>query len=250
MMPATIDHVCFPQPAPDSYVWKYYDLPYFIDLLLKREINLARSDLFEDPYESTLPKALYDGIKSDNFFDLIPEEHRDKMKASLDRVQARNRKANFVSCWYLNNNESVAMWKLYAKTKNSVAIKCRYDTLVQQLPQNCFIGRVNYIDYETTAFPMNNLYYPVMHKRLEYSYESEVRIVSTDVETIIHDDHVPPKNIKIGVDMNILLDSVFVSPGCSSFFPDVVNDILEKFVISKTVIKSKLFDPPAHRFLE
>jgi hypothetical protein len=40
-----------------------------------------------------------------------------------------------------------------------------------------YVGCVNYIDYETQSFKVGSILYPVMHKRLSFAHENEVRLV-------------------------------------------------------------------------
>ena len=77
----------FPQPEDASVrVWRYLDLPRFIWLLSSGALAFARVDSLEDPFEGSIPPAVYDEWKSHNP-DLIATARRGL------------RKQAFVSCW-------------------------------------------------------------------------------------------------------------------------------------------------------
>ena len=130
------------------------------------------------------------------------------------------------------------MWKLYSKTKNSLAIKCKYSNLVSGLPDSVYIGLVNYYDYEKDVIPFNNLFYYVMSKRKEYEYEREVRSVYAVTELS------QEKSKKFKINLMALIDEIYVSPSCSSYFAAVVEDIIKKYGYNFSVRKSELLKAP------
>lgn len=88
-MAATTEHPCFNQPDNDVFVWRYFELDKFIELLISGQLNFARADQFEDPYESCLSlqnynpeiiKLLLSQIPPDNKMKII----RSKFKFSQD----------------------------------------------------------------------------------------------------------------------------------------------------------------------
>ena len=57
----------------------------------------------------------------------------------------------FISCWHRSEYESAAMWKLYLKSDEGVAISTTCDRLSRCFkdgtPHDIFIGEVDYLDY-------------------------------------------------------------------------------------------------------
>ena len=47
---------------PNTIVWKYLDLPKFLDLLLSQKMLMSRSDKFEDQYEGTFSEPTFEEI--------------------------------------------------------------------------------------------------------------------------------------------------------------------------------------------
>src|SRR5712692_7426495 len=50
------------------------------------------------------------------------------------------------------------MWKLYASSNESVCILSSYRLLRLCLPQCVYVGEVNYINYDTQQFSVDNLF--------------------------------------------------------------------------------------------
>jgi hypothetical protein len=195
-----LEHPCFPQPTiPETKVWRYMDLSKLIDLLSRGELFLCRLDLLGDPHEGSITKP--------TFFDR--QVFLDKIAAPgatprIIELNQRNRMTTFVSCWYFDNFESEAMWRLYCSDNRGGAIQSTYSKLAQSLSSDPFlyIGLVNYIDYETEWFPSNNAYYAPMHKRKAFRHESEVRIMKHKPEKLLPPTEPDPDGIYIKWDFN------------------------------------------------
>jgi hypothetical protein len=87
------------------------------------------------------------------------------------------RKTMYVNRWHMAKHESQATWKLYTSMNDSICIRSTYEKLWQCLPENVYLGKVTYVDYEIEAFSSVNLLNPIMHKRSSFSHEQEVRAV-------------------------------------------------------------------------
>lgn len=88
---------------------------------------------------------------------------------------------NAVNCWHANEHESAAMWKLYLKSDEGIAIQSTYKRLKESIidDEDVLIGKVNYIDYETDIIDPNNQYGSLIHKRKSFEHEKEIRAVIT-----------------------------------------------------------------------
>ena len=182
----TTDHSALIKCEDDCIIWRYIDLEKFELLLRENALFLCRSDKFSDPFEGSIPKR-----ESEH----RAKTHRQRMteeKAILmDRVFADNhqksKKAFIVNCWNISTNESDAMWRLYLKTNEGVAIQSSYKRLYESLTLNeeeLLMSMVRYINYETdvwyhpTEYPNTNynFYVPLVHKRVEFIHENELRV--------------------------------------------------------------------------
>src|SRR5262249_52953837 len=108
--------------------------------------------------------------------------HAGEQEPELERLQ-RDRKALrgrvFLNCWHMNEYESAAMWKVYLRSNEGVAIQSTFGRLISCLGRerrfSIYIGRVAYIDYRTGVIPESSEYEPFLHKRKSFEYEREVR---------------------------------------------------------------------------
>ena len=59
------------------------------------------------------------------------------------------RKAVYLNCWYLNEHESEAMWRLCCPDGYGIAVQTTVHHLEQALdnPPSVKVGKVRYIDY-------------------------------------------------------------------------------------------------------
>lgn len=247
IMAANIDHPCFKQPEnTNARLWKYMDFTKFVSLISSSNIFLCRSDLFKDPYEGSFPKGNIN--LKDQLFSAIPPEHRENvMKRFYDHAKW-SRQWTYISCWHMNQHESAAMWDLYAKTEEAIAIETTYDKLMSSLPNDSLLGLVNYIDYENSLIPMNNAYYPYMNKRMSFEHEKEARIVMQKLPLNEGGFDINLVNDKSGefvnVDLNHLIDNIYVSPSASDWLTDLVAEVSKKYSLNASIIKSNLYVDP------
>lgn len=50
---------------------------------------------------------------------------------ALEQVQAQD--WMYISCWHMNEYESAAMWKLYAKSSDAIAIQTTFQKLCESI---------------------------------------------------------------------------------------------------------------------
>ena len=148
-MPANTSHPAFLQPADSAAkIWRYLDLAKYISLLKNRTLHFTRLDQFSDPFEGTITKRKYEEIvqiaaqgEADK---KIPWHWQGRYFEILMAMYRRAPRCHFVNCWHMNEHESEAMWKLYARSEYAVSIESTYARLVNVLPEKlhfgCFVG--------------------------------------------------------------------------------------------------------------
>lgn len=221
-----LEHPCFPQPGNTSVrVWRYLDLAKFIWLLENRKLYLSRLDLLNDPHEGTTPRLLA-LLRDQQFRDLGAEQ----LVAQIPNINQQSRKSLYVNCWHLGNTESEAMWRLYCPNDGGVAIQTTYEKLVASVENDrfCYIGAVTYIDYESQGFPLNNFFYPVMHKRASFAHEQEVRLVKTLSEYWGTPGRESPAGVTIDWAPEATVEAIYVNPYAPEFYHDVVCSIVRR----------------------
>ncbi|MNP34779.1 hypothetical protein D3C76_1280860 [compost metagenome] len=149
------------------------------------------------------------------------------------------------------------MWKLYAQTNEAIAIQTTYEKLHTLMPEACFIGELNYIDYKNDVIDIYNSFNPHMIKRNSFSHERELRALIQDNEASskaspdgkgrAHDySAVNEKNgISVTVNPTDLIQSICVAPMSPKWFKQLVKEIcINHEFDEKTIIVSELEDEP------
>jgi hypothetical protein len=108
------------EPPDDARVWRYLDLPKFIDLLNTSTLYLSRIAVLGDPFEGSYPRA--------NAVELLGDP-----MSRLGPVRRRGRDLWYVNCWHVNDHESAAMWELYAGRGAGLAVQTSYKALKESI---------------------------------------------------------------------------------------------------------------------
>lgn len=179
----------------DATLLRYMDFEKF-KLFLQNGLRLARADVFvkDDPFEGEYTEQVYAISRQ-----VFQEENgkRTYFSETLKKEVDRIRKHAFVSSWALGTSESVAMWRLYGHSKDSIAIKTTVGQIKNEIEHTlqgassetnslakCMkkqIVKVRYIDHRThedaaQLFKINDA--RILHyKNVGYQYEEEIRIL-------------------------------------------------------------------------
>lgn len=169
---------------------------------------------------------------------------------------ALGRNTSYASCWHLNDNESAATWRLYLQAAEGIAIRSTVDRFCRCFvgEESVEIGSVVYEDFQKLRIPLfGNVLSPSFIKRKSFEHEHEVRALywhTSDFSagmSSIQSGMIPPKRagFLIKVELEVLVDSVYVSPTCPSWFGDLVRAMLKKSGLSSIqVVSSDLASRP------
>lgn len=176
------------EPNDDTIIWKYLELPKFLDLLIKSRIFLCRVDKFRDPYEG--------------YFKLSPSRNNSTKHLSFSYNIIKLKQYAYVDCWHMSEIESAAMWDIYSKSKEGVAICCKFKDLKECLntdhlkpdhnisPNDQEVrissGKIKYKDPKASG-PFNpyDHYFPFFLKRKSFDFEKELRLIFLDQNNYI-----------------------------------------------------------------
>lgn len=216
-------------PDPDTIVWKYLDLSKFLDLLLCRQLFMSRSDKFEDQYEGTFSEPTFEEMKK-------LSEHKPDF---LDYYK-NHRKNVVVSSWHINEYESFAMWQIFTKNNEGLAIQSTIGRMQQALePEQRYeqhIGAVDYIDYKKEYIPFDNSFFPFLFKRKSFQYEREVRIVADLTEHNLSIN----EGVKTDVDINLLIEKIYIHPKSENWYKKLVMQLMQQLGFDFEIEKSDL----------
>lgn len=242
-------------PESHSILWRYMDFAKYVSLLSNSALHFTRTDCFSDPYEGAKGirknKEKWDTFYRETFRHALnhlppgcekksPEDIEENVNRLINELESggkARRLSTYVNCWHENEHESEAMWKLYSSYfENAVAVKTTYGRLYRACGRDpsIKIGRVQYVDLETQFADINGAFW---RKRKAFQHEREVRAILMD-----RDCPDPGKNIK--VDLNVLIEDIYVSPIAPKWFIDVVNDINTKYGLEVRIQTSLMIQEP------
>lgn len=244
------EHHLFSEPEDENQkIWRYMDFTKFVEFLNSERLFFARADKFEDIFEGSFPinsakirDALYAKLISEKA--LNPEYTPE----FISEKNQEGKKLIAISCWHMNDHESAAMWKIYLKSNEGIAIQSTFKRLKNELNTNdkrIFIGKVNYINYEKDFIEWNNGFAPFVHKRKSFAHENELRaIIWQPTLNENQQNEFTEDGIKINVNVLELVENIYVSPDCPRWFTELISITCLKFGYKINVSNSKLNENP------
>jgi hypothetical protein len=250
-------HASFKVPENlDLKVWRYIDFTKYVSMLSTSSLFFVRADMLDDKFEGTLPKKNIEN--RDLFYQNVSKqfgangdglEFRKKLNISL-------RRAAGISCWQLSEFESAALWKLYLKSNEGVAIQTTFSKLSEAVdlvvPDEIYTGLVRYTDYDTDEIDEEMVFDRFLIKRQSFDFEKEVRSMflrlearnTANAEERFENVVTPGETIR--VDLGFLIESVVISPYADDWFFELVKSVTIKYGYTFPVIESKLKETPAY----
>ena len=226
-------------------IWRYMDFTKFISLMDKRELWFSRVSEFDDPFEGTLSKmSLY--------LDPVVAGQSTEYDRAVDifrETKKKWRKWIVANCWHLNEYESAAMWKLYIKGDCGVAIQSTFDRFSRSFEgypnKSVYLGQVRYEDYDIVKMSVNFPPLVCTYKRKSFQHEQELRALIIGLEKGGDLKAEPSfKGLSIPVDLDTLIERIFVSPQLGEWAHDLVKSVMSKYCLDKKVEHSSLDDVP------
>jgi len=245
-MPYKEFELCIPTNQ-DSVIWRYMSLQKFELLLEDKSLFFCRADKFADPFEGTIPQKEAEyrarSITDDQTIKSISNLHK-KLKGHF-----------IVNCWHINNAENDAMWRLYLKDNDGIAIRTTVRNLLDSLKtakEDIYCSEVRYINFEKDKWlpPIDsyNAFAPIIHKRLEFTHENEVRLIH-QIDFVNDIDSFWQKQPKIkgkdvSIDINNLINTVYCAPSSDRVQIEKIKNIVNEYGYNFEVKKSKLDNVP------
>lgn len=259
------DHEKFQQPTDETKLWRYISFDQLVSLLAKQKLWFSRAVALQDadPYEGTLPeenirRAAVDLTSVMPMWNELPPKKLDQFFAS-HRLWQKISTLNLVSCFNVAEHESNAMWHVYGKGVNCVALTTTLGELKECfgpfVDYDVFIGQIKYIDYSKAFLDESNYLLPLLHKAPFYIYENEVRcLIMDDGDNSLFDDDEPSPfdelsgessrpyspGAYVPIDLNKLLKEIVIGPRADKWFIDTVQDVLRKYGVEVQVKPSIL----------
>ncbi|HDR3345751.1 TPA: hypothetical protein QCN45_003547 [Bacillus cereus] len=203
------------------------DFTKFVSLLDQRMLFLTRSDKFEGTYPTLIESRRGDISNPD-------------IARKIVEVSKEVRKRTFINCCHKNEYESAAMWGLYLKSEEGIAIQSTVGNLKESLKhdeKDVYIGEVKYINYDVDYIEGDCHLKLFVNKRSSFEHEKEIRVLyQLDKQFKIND----LAGEQIDCDLAMLIENIYVAPEAPEWFTDVVTSICKKYDMVVSVKQSKL----------
>ena len=223
-------------------------------MLQNRGLYFCRSDLMGDPFEGYLTRPR---TEREDEYVRIMMQRVSKTNPNYSEAQARTTFRNmlqigprirnelFLNCWHMNEEESIAMWKLYASRDNSICIQSTYLRLANLLPEECFLGTVRYINYATDFIDWDNGLNYIVHKRRGFEHERELRAVIWNNANIrgkfaLYEG----QGLIVPINTDALIESIYVSPDAEPILHEIVEALSRTYGVRGQVYMSRANAPP------
>jgi hypothetical protein len=242
----THPHFVFPQD-PNTILWRYMDFTKFLSMLEESALFMTRVDKFKDPFEGTITsfdKTNRNILYDKGMADILP---------IMDHLNDLQRERSYVNCWHANEFESAAMWDLYVKSNEGIAIKTTFQALSDSIScdvKKLWIGNVEYVDFNNTPTPRGNHYYSIFLKRKSFEHEKEVRVFYGEHPNDYYANKPIPDEPKykfgfnLSVDLHTLIKEIYVSPNAATWLYELILKVTKRYRIEANVIQSDLYKSP------
>lgn len=260
------EHPQFICPPEDTILWRYLDFTKFSSLLVKKAMYFCRADLFSDLFEGSYPRGSL-AAREQHFQE---RAYAKKLQRILRTFGRESRRQMYVNCWHMNPIESDAMWNQYTsngRTNEVIAIRTTFKQLKNSFiatEKQIFIGQVSYIDYsnalwmhiiknpdtgeEHLAPAYGGGFQAILHKWHSFDHEKELRclfwqphIRNGQIDLSAQDIN---KGHYIEVDLNGLVDAVYISPNAGTWFKEQVESTIKNNGHVFKVVNSVLAEEP------
>lgn len=230
-------HPSFPQPENiDTKVWRYMSFSKFVSLLASRTLWFARPDTFQDKLEgsySSVPVPITSEVLNQHGTS-DPQEVLAKLVPSWTAARQIFVEHSYISCWNINEDENDGLWRIYGDISQMVCIQSTYRKLWNQLPNDSFMGVVQYIDYREADINPSNFFRLLMHKRKCFEHEREARSI------IWRPNQESVPGLAIPIDPIEIIESVILPPFCGSWYKAAVQATAEAFSLKVPIKDSSL----------
>jgi hypothetical protein len=257
-------------PSDDTKLWRYLDLSYFLWLLSRQSLYFANRNEFDDQWEGAIPAGTDESLKRTYRsairrygvavgVDTSQEELEPERLQAYQQIVKSQQTIYGVNCWHKNEVESVAMWRLYTKGKDGVAIQTTVMRLKDCLslePRPIFIAEVKYRDHR--ILPEEGLIshdplIPLVTKRQSFAHESEVRLIldrHRDTHPVAgqvfsnEEDFGPATGETVAVNVRNLIVRIVASPDYPEWARASLQERVAAAGLEVTVEKSDLITLP------
>lgn len=251
----------FHAPSDGTAVWRYMDLTKLLSILEKRALffptieTLRKTDPWEGSWQNfKAGQSVGETSWGQSIFN-------DLVKPSMSEAAS---KRVCVSCWYMQEHESMAMWKLYLTGNEGIAIRTNFAKLIKSFQFDhsswpCYVeeqggsksplipAKVEYIDWNEPPNNTNTLKQHI-YKGIPFEHEHELRILvqlhgvvnmpafllgERDETFGLRPEVLQQVNeyggVYLPIDPWLLIENIYIVPTASKWFAELVKDICKRY---------------------
>ncbi len=228
--------------APDESLWRYIRADRFVEMIDRRRLYFASARQFEDPFEGAT-SIVYPH----------PVDPRFERIDGTERAFEELRRLTKISCWNKGDDESEAMWKLYASERKGVAIRTTASKLKNALrpfhleprfaEETPVWGHVRYVDLTKVRLNVGMLErFFYKHKAFESEHELRIAISLRSAEEA--GVAVPESGISVPFEPHILIEEIILGPNLQGEDKRAVEDACRANELHSLVKTSSLLWQP------
>ncbi len=216
-----------PPENPDVPVWRYMDFTKFVSMLEAGALFLPMVAKLDDPFEGSYARG------NETLRPLVYRHMPNYFGLTAGEIVRRLRPFVAASCWHSNEQESAAMWKLYAKTHEAVCIQTTFSKLRDAMGSAARVGMVRYVDYETEWIPESNPLAPFLYKRKSFEHEREVRAIipPANIDKILkaNDMTSSERGKLVNINVSQTIERVLIAPDAPAWFMELVKQVAARY---------------------
>jgi hypothetical protein len=231
----------FRVPSGNAGIWRYMDFDRLKDLVEREALHFCAIDKLkkEDPYEGSHYAC--------KLLSEVPLSAAQRFATQVSQCGP----TIAVSCWHVNECESMAMWKIYAwqkERKKSVALQSNFGRFVESLSSvsdDIYIGLVTYTDKPIPhpAGAEGDKLMACMTKRECFDFERELRAFVWETSSVPRTED---GSAYMPVDLSRLIESIYISPTSGASMVSEVTSLLASRGLQANVQKSPILDEPPY----
>lgn len=226
-------------------IWRYCSIVKFLAMLDQSSLFFAPVATMDDPYEATLPRKTAEAFQDElaKAYPMLPQ--------AMQETWDRQRNGLLASCWHINEHKSAALWNIYARDGNGVAImstisnlqRCLKDKLdTVEVKLRC----VKYADYANLQKQQANLFILGALKRKSFEHEQELRaLIRLPIQGIGGKaEQAIPSGLSVQINLSTLVECIYLPPTSQEWQRATLEAVIKKYGYNWSVIKSDLYDKP------
>ncbi len=203
------------------------DFTKFVSMLQNDALFFPSVAMLVDPFEGSYARGNEE---------LRPRVHNhmpNRFHLTAGEIVKRLRGHVSVSCWHSNEQESAAMWKLYAQTHEAVCVQTTFRKLQTAMDGQARVGMVRYVDYDKGWIPESNPLAPFLYKRKSFEHEREVRAIiePANMTALLKQEGESPTAMGRWIKINVAetIERVLIAPDAPAWFLELVRQVTGRY---------------------